>query len=140
MKTFTQPMQGLKEFEDLEAALPKTPVGRSISGSHHAMGHALNDATSRATATTCVPRHAAELANASCLQLMSFRLAARCRSPSLTRSLFAVQFILVVGSCLRVLLARNAAICTRWPCAFGAVFAVGRHCGCGGCVCHTRRQ
>ena len=23
MKTFTQPMQGLKEFEDLEAALPK---------------------------------------------------------------------------------------------------------------------
>ena len=87
MKTFTQPMQGLKEFEDLEAALPKTPWGRSISGSHHAMGRVLNDATSRATATTCGPRHAVGLANASCLQLMSFRLGARCRSPSLASNL-----------------------------------------------------
>ena len=26
---------------------------------------------------------------------------------------------------------------TRWPCAFGAVFAVGRHCGCDGCACRA---
>ncbi len=32
MKTFTQPMQGLKEFEDLEAALPKLSGVIQISG------------------------------------------------------------------------------------------------------------
>lgn len=66
MKTFTQPMQGLKEFEDLEAALPKLSGVIQISGcidaaKPHMMYSIGNDSVSRTIAKKATGRASANI-------------------------------------------------------------------------------
>ena len=71
MKTFTQPMQGLKEFEDLEAALPKLSGVIQISGCIDAakphMMYSIGNGSGNRIIVTFQEQKAKELAEERCL-------------------------------------------------------------------------